>query len=120
MRYLIAALVLVASPAYAQTLTNTQKVFWTAPIQYVNGTAIPSTVTITYNVYAKLAGAADARLRTGVVGTSIITQLFPVGQSNCYTVTVLLNGANESPRSPEICGVVQAVTSKPVTGLTVQ
>jgi hypothetical protein len=120
MRYLIAALVLASSLAYGQTLTNAQKISWPAATQYTNGTAIPTTVAVTYNVYAKLAGAAEVKLMTGVAATSVTSALYPAGQSNCYTISVLLNGANESARSPEACGVVQSPSAKPVTTVVIQ
>lgn len=111
---------MVAPLVEAQTPTNTQKVSWVAPTQYTDGSTIPSTVVITYNVYAKLDGATEVKLRTGVATSTITTGPFPVGQSNCYTVTVLVNGANESARSPEACAAVQGLSTKPVTTVVIQ
>lgn len=118
MRVLIGlAAAMTASIALAQVPTNTQRVSWAAPTQYMDGTAIPSTVALTYNVYAKLNGAAEVKFRSGVTGTSI-TPTFPVGHNNCFTITSVVNGA-ESARSPEACGVVQGLPTKAITTVTV-
>jgi hypothetical protein len=115
----IFTLALLVSVAYGQTPTNTQKVSWVAPTQYTDGTTIPSTVALTYNVYAKLGGAAETKIRAAITGTSITAGAYPVGQSNCYTITVLANGV-ESARSAEACAVVQALATKAVTTVVIQ
>lgn len=120
MRYLLALCALLATAAYAQTPTNTQRVSWVGPTQYTDGTAIPATAVLTYNVYAKLGTAAEVKFRSSIAMTSLTTGPQPVGQRNCYTVTVLVNGANESARSPEACGVVVGLTAKPVTTVVIQ
>lgn len=117
---LLALTLIVGAPADAQSLTNVQTVSWVAPAQFVGGAPIPATVSLTYNVYAKLGAAAEIKLSSAIAATSITTAALPVGQSNCYTVTVLVNGANESDRSPEACGVVSSPKSKPVTTVVIQ
>lgn len=119
MRYLLALCALLTTAVYAQAANNTQTATWTVPTQYTNGTPIPATVALTYNVYAILGTAAEVKLNSGIAANSI-SNSYPVGQNNCYSITVLLNGANESARSPQLCGVVAALTSKPVTTVVIQ
>lgn len=116
---LFAVSIIVGAPADAQAPMNTQTVSWVAPTQYTDGTTIPSTVVLTYNVYAKFGTAAEVKYRSAMTGTTITPNL-PVGQNNCYTVTVLVNGANESARSAEACGVVRGLATKPVTTIVIQ
>lgn len=119
-KYLIGLFSLFSIIAFAQGATNSQSVSWVAPTQYVDGTIIPATVAITYNVYATMGTSAEVKLRTAVAGTSISISALPVGQNNCYAVTVLLNGSNESARSPSVCGLVASLASKSVTTVVVQ
>lgn len=105
--------------AQAQAANNTQKISWTPPTQYSDGSAVPSTVVLTYNLYAKLGTAAEVKLGSGLSTSVFTTAAMPVGQRNCYTITVLADGI-ESPRSAEACGVIAGLATKPVTVVVVQ
>ena len=46
---ILGALVLLTRPAHAATITNTVR--WVAPTQYTDGTALPATALVGFNVY---------------------------------------------------------------------
>lgn len=117
---IIAALCSLPLSVQAQTPTGSQKVSWVAPAQFIDNTEILSTTVLTYNVYAKLGGAAEVKLKSALAGTSFTLTGQPVGQNNCYAITALTNGASESARSPQACGVVLSPTSKSVTTVVIQ
>jgi hypothetical protein len=120
-RYLIAlAAMLVVGVASAQT-SGTVNWAYSAPTQFTDGTAIPSTATITYNLYVGTAGPgseAAAPVQTGIRFTSAITSGYTAGETVCGFVTSVVNGF-ESPHSPEACGTFSEVPGAP-TNLTLK
>lgn len=112
---------LFALPAFAQTPSGTVNWLYTAPTQFTNGTAIPSTDTITFNLYVGTAGPgseAATPVQTAIRFSSAVTSGYLPGQQVCGTVTAVVNGV-ESPHSPEACATFSLVPGAP-TNLTIK
>jgi hypothetical protein len=114
---------MVASVATAQT-TGTATWSYVAPTQYTDGTAIPSTATITYNLYVGVAGTgseAPTPVQTGIRFTSAVTSGYTSTQQVCGFVTAVVAGI-ESAHSSEACQGAPVPTTKTPgapSGLTV-
>lgn len=119
---LIVSLILFSPHAFAQTTTGgTAKWSWTAPADFTNGMAIPSSDTITYNVYIGTAGPgseASTPVQTGLTAVSVTTSGYAAGQTVCGQITAVVGGL-ESARSNEACKTFPVPPDSP-TGLTVQ
>lgn len=79
-------------------------VTWTAPSNYVDGTAI-GTAAITYQLYA---GASGKEVKLGNPVTSppyVISPTPAPGVTECVQVTAIVNGV-ESAKTPEACGTI--------------
>ena len=110
---------LSACSSRAQTAVNPAVWSWTAPTTFADGTAIPSTDAITYNLYVGTGGKgseATAPVQTGITATTITTSGYAAGAVVCGEVTAVVNGV-ESARSNEACKTFPDVPSPP-TNLT--
>lgn len=82
-----AALLAQAIPPPSAILT------WTAPTTYSDGTAIPATVAITYNVYQGLTATTLVKVATGVTGlTNTITTGLSDGVTYFWSITAVAGG----------------------------
>ena len=116
-----AALVLSACSSRAQTAVNTADWSWTAPTTFTDGTTIPSTDAITYNLYVGTAGKASEAttpVQTGLTTTTVTTSGYAAGTTVCGEVTAVVNGV-ESARSNEACKSFPDLPSAP-TNVTVK
>ena len=111
MRYFIpvAAALLCSSLALVQAQQLTCKsseacLSWGRPLQYIDGTAIPATVEITYRVYRRTNGIMTALANT-TTGTAIKLINQPRGEQ-CYAVTAIIGG-NESALSNMSCKFIR-------------
>ena len=110
---------LSACSSRAQTAVNPAVWSWTAPTTFADGTAIPSTDAITYNLYVGTAGKgseATTPVQTGITATTVTTSGYAAGAVVCGEVTAVVNGV-ESARSNEACKTFPDVPSPP-TNLT--
>ena len=115
------AAILFCGVSFAQTTSGTVDWYYTAPTQYTDGTAIPSTVTITYNLYVGVAGPgseAAAPVQTSIRFTSAITSGYTPGEQVCGFVTAVIGGV-ESPHSSEACGMFSRTPGAP-SNLTIK
>jgi hypothetical protein len=86
---LFLGLLLAASAVAAPTATLT----WTNVTTYSDGTAIPSSVTVTYNIYQGNSATALVKVATGVTAiTSSINTGLSDGQTYYFAVTAVANG----------------------------
>lgn len=123
MKYLLALLLFAAiTVTFGQTSSpDTATWTWTAPTAYTDGTPIPSTVTLTYNIYIGTAGKGSepaAATQTGITGSSLTTSGYAAGETVCGEITAVAGG-EESARSNETCKTFLAIPSAP-TGLSVK
>ena len=112
---------LSACSSRAQTAVNPAVWSWTAPTTFADGTAIPSTDAITYNLYVGTAGKgseATTPVQTGITATTITTSGYAAGAVVCGEVTAVVSGI-ESARSNEACKTFPDVPNAP-TNLTVK
>lgn len=120
----ITAALLIAAVAglaiAAGTGTGTATWMWSAPTAFTDGTPIPSTDTITYNLYLGSAPGAEAATpaQTGITALTATSTGFSAGQEVCGNLTAVVNGL-ESAHSNEACKTFPAVPNPP-TGLTVK
>lgn len=97
MLFLPFASVAAQTPSAAPTAT----LAWTAPTQYTDGTAIPSSVTITYNVYQGTSTTNLSKVATGVTAlTSIISTGLSDGVAYYWSVTAVANGLESAQVTP--------------------
>jgi hypothetical protein len=89
---LFVGLILVASAAMSQT-PPTAQLSWTAVTTYADGTAIPSGVAVTYNVYQGPTATSLTKVASGVTAlTSTITTGLSDGQTYFWSVTAVAGG----------------------------
>lgn len=108
-------LALAACSVGAQTTRNSATWSWTAPTTFVDGTSIPSTDAITYNLYIGTAGKGSepaTATQTGITGTSATTSGYAAGAVVCLEATAVVNGV-ESARSSEACKAFPDVPNPP-------
>lgn len=102
--------------ASAQTTgTGTATWSWSAPTQYTDGSAIPSTTAITYNLYLGTAGPgseAATPAQTGITALTATSSGYSAGENVCGTLTAVANG-QESAHSSEACKAFPAVPKAP-------
>lgn len=116
----LAALSLFAfTVAIAQAPTNSQQVSWTPPTKYTDGTPIPASVAVTYNLYAKLGSAPYVKIRSATANTTISSGPYPVGQVNCYQVSSIANEV-EGARTAEACAPVRGLAPGLATTIVIQ
>ena len=121
-RAFLAALLLAGvTITVAQTSTTDKATWsWTAPTSYTDGTPIPSTTTLTYNLYIGTAGKGSESptpVQTGITGLTATTTGYAAGQAVCGTLTAVANG-QEGPHSQEACKSFATIPGAP--GLLVQ
>ena len=111
---------LFAFHAIAQALPPpTATLTWTAVTQYSDGTTIPSTVTVTYNVYQGTSATSLTKVASGVTAlTSSISTGLADGQTYFWAVTAVAGGL-ESAQSNVGTKVFAAIAPGTVT-LTVK
>lgn len=81
---------------------------WSRTTTYTDGTVIPATVPITYQVYEGAAGA-EVIYKTPVSSPPYVLVPTPAaGTSFCVQVTAIAGGV-ESDRSPEVCSSIPKV-----------
>lgn len=123
MRRILIALVLLAgiTITVAQTSATDKTTWtWTAPATYTDGTPIPNTVALTYNLYIGTAGKGSESamaVQTGITGLAVTTTGYAAGQTVCGTLTAVANG-QEGPHSQEACKSFATIPGAP--GLLVQ
>jgi hypothetical protein len=106
---LIASACVLAQAAPQATLT------WTAPTTYTDGSSIPSTVVVTYNVYQGPSATTLVKVASGVTTlTSSITTGLISGQTYFWAVTAVANGL-EGAKSNVGTKVFAAVPPNAVT-----
>jgi hypothetical protein len=112
--------------AVTKTVGETATLSWTAPTTYTDGTAIPSTVTITYNVYeATQAVGTNCSSPTysttpTVAAVSALTYTLPAYTATgvyCYALTAETSGM-QSALTNSVEVDVTLPTPNPPTGLT--
>lgn len=112
MRALLALFALLASPALAGTIT----INWNAVTQYVDGTTIPTTVTVTYNVYGASCTAGTPCTLSIVqsadrYSSAVISNVAP--GYYCYAITAVPSiGLESAQSSPPSCVTVAAPAAK--------
>ena len=110
------ALVSLASCSVnAQTSNNAANWSWTAPTTFADGTTIPSTDAITYNLYVGTAGKGSegtTPVQTGITATTVTTSGYAPGAVVCGELTAVVNNV-ESARSNEACKTFPDVPSPP-------
>jgi hypothetical protein len=100
-RLILAALLLAAFPALAQT-ARTATISFARPTAYVDGTSLGSSVAVSYRVYQGVKGSTSKSLVGTVTSTSTsVTSGIPPGET-CWQVGVVANGV-ESALSNEAC-----------------
>ena len=116
----VLALFGIGALVVAQSASNTVTFSWTAPTAFTDGSAIPSTDAITYNVYLGSGGPGSEATTAAVTGVSAQTwapsTTYPGGTVVCGTVRSVVNGV-ESANSNEACKTFPAVPNPP-TGNT--
>lgn len=88
-----------------KTVGQTALLSWTAPATYTNGNAIPSSVTLTYDVFSasQATGTTCASLtagtptQAGLTGTSYTTPAYATPGVWCYAITSIANGVMSVP-----------------------
>ena len=106
---------LSACSSRAQTAVNPAAWSWTAPTTFADGTTIPTSDAITYNLYVGTGGKgseATTAVQTGITATTITTSGYAAGTVVCGEVTAVVNGI-ESGRSNEACKTFPDVPSPP-------
>lgn len=113
---LVIPLLLVAIAAHATTVT----LQWTAPTQYTDGTTIPSTETLTTNVYQGATGAEvlTASSVTGLTWTS--ANLAPNSKVCFYVTENDVQQATTSAPTNEVCATIPAETPNAPTNLVIK
>lgn len=94
---------------------NTITWSWNAPTAFTSGIAIPSTDTITYNLYIGTAGSlseAATPALAGITADTVTTSGYVSGATVCGEVTAVVNG-EESARSVEACKQFPLVPNPP-------
>lgn len=114
------ALVSLASCSVnAQTSNNAANWSWTAPTTFADGTTIPSTDAITYNLYVGTGGKgseATTPVQTGITATTVTTSGYAPGAVVCGELTAVVNTI-ESARSNEACKTFPDVPSPPTNNV---
>lgn len=111
----------VAPLAFGQTASGTVDWVYTAPTQFTDGTAIPSTDMIAFNLYAGTAGPgseAATPVQAGIRYLSAVTSGYTAGENICGFVTAVVNGV-ESPHSSEACATFTGTPAAP-SNLTIK
>lgn len=86
------ALLLVSGVSFAQTAPSA-KITITAPTTYSDGTAIPSTVALTYNLYQGLSATTLVKVASGLTALSnTVTTGLSDGQTYFFAVTAVAGG----------------------------
>lgn len=84
---------LFATAAFAQAAPPSATLAWTAPTQYSDGTAIPSSVVITYNIYQGTSASTLTKVTSGVTTlTSTVTAGLSDGVTYYFAVTAVAGG----------------------------
>jgi hypothetical protein len=92
MKILALVLTLFATLALGQT-APTATLTWTAPTTYSDGTTIPSSVTLTYNIYQGISATSLVKVATGVTAvTSSINTGLADGTTYYWAVTAVAGG----------------------------
>jgi hypothetical protein len=126
MKKLISLLVLVAMMPVARAQTSPSLTwYWTAPSQFTDGKAIPSTNAITYNVLLGTAGPGSELTvpnQTGDKFASAVTSgAYTAGMIVCVRIVAVDAAPNTIPSVPsvEFCQVYEPPSQQvsPVTGL---
>lgn len=86
---------------------------WSAPTEFTDGNAIPSTDAVTFNLYGGMQGTALALLQSGLTGTST-TRTNVSGGTHCYALTAVVS-AIESSQSAEACATVTETPASPTS-----
>jgi hypothetical protein len=79
--------------AFSAHAAPTATLTWIAPTTYSDGTPIPSTVTLTYNIYQGTSATTLVQVATGVTAlTNAISTGLTDGQTYYFAVTAVANG----------------------------
>lgn len=123
-RVFAAMLLLAVGVTFAQTTTSvptvnktvgqTSTLSWGAVTTYTDGTVIPSTAAVTYDVYeaAPVSGtvcnsvATGAPIASAITATSWVTPVYTTAGVYCYVMTATVNSMQSSPSN-----VVQATVA---------
>ena len=110
----LAVVALASCSVRAQTSNNSATWSWTAPTTFTDGTAIPSTDAITYDIFVGTAGhgSETAATASGLTATTWTGSGYKPGAVVCGTVTAIVNGVMSSP-SNEACKTFPDVPSAP-------
>lgn len=112
MRIFAALLVLVTFAASAQT-TRTAVISFTRPTNYVDGTTVAASTTLSYRVLQGPKGGAKTAVGT-ITGTSTtITSGLQPGET-CWSIIVIANGVDSAP-SNEACKTFAFPATEAVT-----
>jgi hypothetical protein len=113
------ALLLVCGASFAQAAAPSAAITITAPTTYADGTPIPSTVPITYNLYQGTSATTLVKVASGLTTlTTTVTTGLVDGQTYFWAVTAVAGGL-EGAKSNVASKVFAAVPPGSVT-ITVQ
>jgi hypothetical protein len=112
MRALILTLSVLATAAYAQTARQAV-ISFAAPTKYTDGSSIPASVAISYNVYQGAKGAVKPKVATITATSTTINTGLAAGET-CWQVSSVANGV-ESALSNEACKSFPFPATDPVT-----
>lgn len=119
MKYLGLGILLALAFSRAAAAQPSATLAWAAPTTYSDGTSIPSSVAITYNVYQGASASSLTQVATAVTSiTDTITTGLSDGVTYFWSVTAVANGL-EGAQSNVVSKVFPAVAPGTVT-LTVK
>lgn len=116
MRFFVATLLsLVTLCVFAQTPDPTQPqpsitIHWGAVTTMNDGTPIPSTLSVSYNLYGGHSATGPWSAPISILGTSTVRYGVAI-DTDCYYVTAVVNGKESLPTTPACVTVTAAAPS---------
>ena len=104
-----------ACSVHAQSSTNSATWSWTPPTTFADGSAIPTSDAITYDIFVGTAGKGSESSGPTAAGLTVQTWTgtgYAPGAVVCGVVTAIVNGAMSSP-SNEACKSFPDLPSPP-------
>jgi hypothetical protein len=115
---LLTALAALCAAGAASATTVTLD--WKMPTTYTDGTAIPSTETITTTIFAGASGA-ETQLVAGVSGLTWTSGQEPANTKVCFYITATdVQQGTTSSATNEVCAQIPAETPDAPTNLTLK
>jgi hypothetical protein len=107
----LALLAALAAPVALGAQWDQVQLDWSSPTRFADGSLIPSTSTISYNLYAARKGETKTVIVSGIKDTGMLRTGIPVGEW-CWQLTAVVGGV-ESDRSAEVCKRIAQPVLKP-------